>query len=62
MFLIFQHEDYSISGAYRHNDVAVMRFSALTLTDYIKPIALGATEEAGNPNCHILGWGRLKGK
>merc|ERR1719411_1322959 len=34
-----------------------MEFDAVTLSDSVKPVTFTTTEQAGNPDCFITGWG-----
>ena len=52
-----QHEDWGDGAGSFPNDVAVIQFDALTLGDTINTISLSSTEQAGNTDCYITGWG-----
>lgn len=61
---MFQHPEFSISEWGLPNDIALIKLAepADTNNTYITPVALasGETDFAGNPDCFITGWGRLR--
>lgn len=51
------HERYGVGSGESPNDIAVISFSPVSVGSTIKPITMATTDQAGNKDCWITGWG-----
>ena len=54
-----QHEDYEVGPGQAPNDLAVIQFTAVSITDNVRPITLASTDDWTDSECWITGWGYI---
>lgn len=58
--ILFQHPRYGSGAGSFPNDIALLQFSAVETFSTVKAITITNSDQAGNRDCWITGWGRTQ--